>query len=259
MTLKRECGIFMELVRNRKYSLNDLLDLVNLLRSPKGCPWDRVQTHSSIRSNLIEEAYDAVEAIDLSDSDMLKEELGDVLLQIAFHCSIEEEEDNFSFADVIDSVCRKIILRHPHVFADSDSSESGRRIYDLREREKQRDSMKVRSRAETPAEGVKNVSKILPALMRTTKVQGRAARAGYGLFSVEDAVNETFERLHYLETLILDGRQEDYNKEIGDLLFSVTEISRLVNVDAESALYDSCERFKDEFLYKISLENRNKV
>ncbi len=249
----------MDLVRKRRYSLSDFLELVNLLRSPKGCPWDRVQTHSSIRSNLIEEAYDAVEAIDISDSDMLREELGDILLQIAFHCSIEEEEDNFSFEDVVDEVCRKIILRHPHVFSGTSFRESGRRVYDLRDREKQREGMKVRSRAETPAESVKNISKILPALMRTAKVQGRAARAGYGLFSVEDAINETFERLHYLETLILDGRQEDYSKELGDLLFSITEVSRLVNVDAESALYDSCERFKDEFLYKISLENRNKV
>ena len=95
--------------------------------------------------------------------------------------------------------------------------------------------------------------------MRTEKVQGRAARAGYGLFSVEDALNETFERLHYLETLILNGRRDDYEKELGDLLFSVTEVARLINVDAERALYDSCERFKDEFLYKISLENKNKV
>ncbi len=272
----------MELIRKRKYSLHDFLDLVNLLRSPKGCPWDRVQTHVSLRSNLIEEAYDAVEAIDLSDSDMLKEELGDILLQIALHCSIEEDEDNFSFEDVVDEICRKIILRHPHVFSnnsfkdrdnsrdirDSRDRECGRRdIYDIRNHERPRENMregvretmKVCSRAETPAESMKNVSKTLPALMRTTKVQGRAARAGYGLFSVEDAINETFERLHYLENLIIDGRQDDYNKELGDLLFAVTEVSRLVNVDAESALYDSCERFKDEFLYKISLENRNKM
>lgn len=250
----------MELVRKRKYSIQDLLDIVNILRSPKGCPWDRVQTHSSIRSNLIEEAYEAIEAIDLSDSDMLKEELGDILLQLAFHCSIEEEEDNFSFEDVVDQICKKTIIRHPHIFSDLPSEKnSEHKIYEMKSRERIHPSIKVRSRSETPAESVKNVSKILPALMRTEKVQGRAARAGYGLFSVEDALNETFERLHYLETLILNGRRDDYEKELGDLLFSITEVSRLINVDAESALYDSCERFKDEFLYKISLENKDKV
>ena len=250
----------MELVHKRKYSLRDFLDIVNVLRSPKGCPWDRVQTHSSIRSNLIEEAYEAIEAIDLSDSDMLKEELGDLLLQIAFHCSIEEDEDNFSFEDVVDQICRKTMLRHPHIFSEFLSQrDSTKKIYEMKPRERTYLNTKVRSGPETPAESIKNVSKILPALMRTEKVQGRAARAGYGLFSVEEALNEAFERLHYLETLILNGRRDDYEKELGDLLFSVTEISRLINVDAESALYDSCERFKDEFLYKISLENKNKV
>lgn len=250
----------MELVRRHKYSIKDLLNIVNVLRSPKGCPWDRVQTHSSIRSNLIEEAYEAIEAIDLSDSDMLKEELGDILLQLIFHCSIEEDEDNFSFEDVVDQICRKTILRHPHIFSTAEvQRDSEHKVYDIKTKEKTYANSKIRLRGETPAESVKNVSKILPALMRTEKVQGRAARAGYGLFSVEDALNEAFERLHYLETLILNGRRDDYEKELGDLLFSVTEISRLINVDAESALYDSCERFKDEFLYKISLENKNKV
>ena len=107
----------MELVHKQKYSLNDLLDLVNILRSPEGCPWDRAQTHSSIRSNLIEKAYDAAEAIDLSDSDMLKEELGNILFQIIFHCSMEEDIGNFDFDDVVNEVFKKIIMRHPHVFS----------------------------------------------------------------------------------------------------------------------------------------------
>ena len=95
--------------------------------------------------------------------------------------------------------------------------------------------------------------------MRSIKIQDRAAKAGYGLFSVEDAINEAFERLHYLETLIIEGRQDVYSKELGDLLFSITEVARLIGVDAESALYDSCEKYKNEFLYKILLENRNKM
>ncbi len=242
-----------------------------MIRSPKSCPWEKVQTHSNLRPNLIEEAYEIIEAIDLNDSDMLKEELGDMLLQVAFHCSIEEDSENFSFEDVVDDICKKIIERHPHIFS---SDEFSKRLtykmspYETRDRIRERsrdakrevrDSIRLRQKKESPAESVKNVSKILPALMRTAKIQGRAARAGFGLFSVEDSLNEIFERLHHLENLILDGRQEDYTKEVGDLLFAVTEVSRLVSVDAESALYDSCERFKDEFLYKISLENKNKM
>lgn len=252
--------------KHNKYSLSDFLYIVRLLRSPRGCQWDRAKTHSSIRANLIEEAYEAVEAIDLGDSDMLKEELGDILLQIAFHCSIEESEDNFSFDDVVDEICKKIITRHPHVFAGMSDLEENHRIGSSICREARttsssgrRNIFKVNSRPENPADRVKNVSKILPALMRTVKVQERAAKEGYGLFAVEDAISESFEKLHYLETLILEDRKGNYDKELGDLLFAVTEVSRLMDVDPESSLYDSCERFKNEFLYKISLENRNKV
>lgn len=250
----------MELIHKQKYSLNDLLDLVNMLRSHEGCPWNRAQTHSSIRSNLIEKAYDAAEAIDLNDSSMLKEALGDILFQIIFHCSMEEDAGIFDFDDVISEVCKKIIMRHPHVFLQhSYFNNQSPKVYEIRPKENYSEDFRAKFHEDTPAEGVKNVSKILPALMRSVKIQDRAAKAGYGLFSVEDAINETFERLHYLETLIIEGRQDVYSKELGDLLFSITEVARLIGVDAESALYDSCEKFKNEFLYKIFLEKRNKM
>ena len=176
---------------------------------------------------------------------------------------IEEENKNFSFEDVVDKICKKIISKYPHVFREESSrneSSSRCRVYNLREREpKGLDLRRNRMNNHSAEEEVKRVSRILPALMRSAKVQERAAKAGYGLFSMEDALNETFERLHYLENLILDGRQDHYYKEIGDLLFSMTEISRLVGIDAESALYDSCERFKNEFLYKLSLEKGEKL
>ncbi len=251
----------MELVRSkRKYSLGDFLNIVEILRSYSVRSWDRTETHSSIRSDIIEHAYEVVEAIDLNDPNMLEESLGDVLLQIALHCDIEEKKDNFSFEDVVDEICRKVIVRHPHIFSNSNFKESHKCFSDIRKYGNSScEFVNVRSNRESPAESVKNISRILPSLMRTTKIQNRAAGSGYGIFSVEDALNETFEKLNYLEKLILKGYQEDYSKELGDLLFSITEVSRLINVDAESALYDSCERFKNEFLYKISLENRNKV
>ena len=247
-----------------KYSIFDFLKLVKLLRSSNSGRWDKTQGHSTVRSNLIEKAYEVLEAIDLEDSDMLKEELGDILFQIAFHCDVEEEGKNFSFDDVVDKACKKIISKYPHIFPENFCYEDRKcRVYNLKDKDKNEEKIqnfrKISKRMDTPAEEVKNVSRVLPSLIRAVKVQERAARSGYGLFSVEDAINETFERLHYLETLILDGRHECYEKEIGDLLFSMTEIARLINVDAESSLYDACERFKNEFLYKISLENRNKL
>ncbi len=256
----------MELVRSkRKYSLGDFLEIVNTLRESSGAAWDKAQSHSNIRSDLIEEAYEVIEAIDLNDSEMLKESLGNVLFQIALHCNIEEKRENFSFEDIIDEICKKIILRYPHIFPDE--MLGGNRLRYIRD-EKISDYnsgsyrgrfSNSRARNDSLIESVKNISKILPSLMRAEKVQIRAARAGYGIYSVEDALNQTFEKLNYLEHLILNGNQENYGKELGDLLFSITEVSRLVGVDAESALYDSCERYKNEFLYKVSLENKNKV
>ena len=254
----------MELVRNkRKYSLGDFLEIVNTLRESTGGAWDRAQSHSSIRSDLIEESYEVIEAIDLNDTQMLKESLGNVLFQIVLHCNIEEKRENFSFEDIIDEICKKIILRYPHIFPEK---VFGNRLRYIRN-DKTEDYCgeytgrysNFRNHNENIVESVKNISKILPSLMRAEKVQMRAARAGYGIYSVEDALNQTFEKLNYLEHLILNGHQENYGKELGDLLFSITEVSRLVNVDAESALYDSCERYKNEFLYKFSLANKNKV
>lgn len=258
----------MDSLRKRKYSIVDFLRLVKLLRASNSFRWSKSPKHANIRSNLIEEAYEVLEAIDLEDREMLEEELGDILFQIALHCDIEEEEHNFSFDDVVDKICKKIISKNPHLFPEDfnnfrNNKDNKCQIYNMHERDKRYSgtiaSKKTRSVPDSPAQEVENVSRVLPALMRTSKVQQRAARSGYGLFSVEDAINETFERLHYLETLILDGRQDYYEKEIGELLFSVTQISRLVGVDAEGSLYDACEKFKNEFLYKISLENRGKV
>ena len=239
----------MDFERKSRYELTDLLKIVKILRSPEGCPWDRVQTHSSIRSNFIEEVYEAVEALDLSDSDMLKEELGDVLLQIVFHCDMEEDSKNFSFDDVVDGICKKLILRHPHVFSDKTAKtpEQAQEMWA---------KVKMASKHQSPVDGVRSVSKILPSLMRTQKIQSKAAREGYGMFSIEGALNETYDRLNYIKTLVECGKQEDYSKEIGDLLFSVTELARLIGVDAETSLYDSCEKFTENFIKKILLENR---
>ena len=110
----------MDFKEKQNYNFNDLVEIVKILRSPGGCPWDREQTHKSIRSNFIEETYEAIEAIDTDDTELLKEELGDVLLQVALHSEIESEKNSFNIEDVCDGVCKKLITRHPHVFADTE-------------------------------------------------------------------------------------------------------------------------------------------
>lgn len=234
------------------YSVDDLIRIVKFLRSSEGCPWDKAQTHQSIRPNFIEETYEAVEAIDLCDSDRLKEELGDVLFQIVFHACLEEEVENFSFGDVVDEICKKLIVRHPHVFlrcsikTESQANEIWNKI-------------KQKTKATSAEEEVKNVSPVLPALMRAEKVQSKAAGVGYGIFSVEEAIESAKEKLIKLESLINNSKQENYSKEIGDLLFTITDIARLIYVDAECALYDSCQNYINQFLRKKLLEIQNKV
>ncbi len=249
----------MKVVRKNKYSLNDFLDIISTLRRSKRRMWNDMQTHVSMRTDLIEGVYDVVEAIDVHNIDMLKDKLGDMLFQLAVHCNIEEEKSNFSFEDVVDEVSRKIVMRYPHIFSQYYDRETNYRTHNIRSFSRNNIKHSNNIMRETSASGLESISKVLPSLMRAAKIQEKAAREGYGMFSVEDAINESFEKLHHIEILVSKSNQEDYSKEIGDLLFCIAEIARLVNVDAESALYDSSERFKEEFLYKISLANRNEV
>ena len=164
----------VEYQRKDRYDINDLRDIMSILRSPQGCPWDREQIHKSIRNDFIEEVYEAIEAIDLEDTELLKEELGDVLLQIIFHCRIEEEKSCFDFDDICDELCKKLIIRHPHVFGDITVSDSGEVL-------KNWDSIKKETKGQTSyTETLTSVAKSLPALMRAQKVGKRAMRAGNG-------------------------------------------------------------------------------
>lgn len=156
--------------RKDKYDINDLLQIMEILRSEQGCPWDREQTHASMRKDMIEEAYEVCEAIDLDDRDLLKEELGDVLLQVVHHARIEEEQGTFNFQDVCDGICKKLILRHPHVFADTQVSSTGEVLQNW-------EQIKEESKGQTTkTETLVSVPKTFPALMRAQKVQKRAAK-----------------------------------------------------------------------------------
>lgn len=240
----------MEPVHRRKYSAEELANFVRMLKFSEDFKLDKTQKHAGIRSNLVKEAYEVLEAIDMQDSELLKEELGDILLQVVQHSSIEEEEGNFSFDDVVSCACEKILSRHPRLALEKNVESNvyampRRRVNFLRTGEfGQNDQTK---------------KTVMPALIEAKKIQERAARLNFGVFSVGEAFNEAFERLHYLETLILGRRKEFYEKEFGDLIFSVSEIARLLGIDAETALHNSSEIFKNEFLCKLSLANRNNL
>ena len=153
-----------------RYDINDMLAIMRILRSENGCPWDKEQTHKSIRKDFLEEVYEVVEAIDLEDTALLREELGDVLLQVVFHSRIEEENGSFDFGDVVNEVCQKLVTRHPHVFADvkaETSDEVLKNWNDIKQRTKGQ---------ETYYETLESVCTALPALMKAQKIGQRAAR-----------------------------------------------------------------------------------
>ena len=202
------------------YSIGDLLDIVRLLRGEGGCPWDREQTHQSIRSDLIEETCEVIEAIDLEDTALLREELGDVLLQVVFHCRIEEETSNFTFDDVCDEVCKKLIIRHPHVFGDVKADNTDQVL-------KNWDAIKMKTKGqETYTDTLNSVAKSLPALMRAQKVGKRAMRAGMDFRCAEDAIACINAEKSELDKAVAAGDKENIEEEIGDLLFSCVNAAR---------------------------------
>lgn len=231
----------MEFVEKSKYNFNDLVEIVKILRAPGGCPWDREQTHKSIRQNFIEETYEAVEAIDTEDTELLKEELGDVLLQVAMHSEMESENGKFSIDDVCDGICKKLIVRHPHVFSDVDASTTSQVL-------KNWDAIKMKTKSQnTQTQAMQSVSKALPSLMRSTKVQQKAAKVGFDWDSVDGALEKLFEECDELKTAITNKDTDNQYEELGDVLFSAVNVSRFLKIDSEKALYDACDKFTNRF------------
>lgn len=208
-----------------QYSAGDLIEIIRLLRDPvNGCPWDRVQTHASIRMNFLEEAYEAVDAIDLNDAGLLCEELGDVLMQVVFHARIEEEQGHFDFGAVCDGVCRKLLARHPNIFA-GDPARQGINDWDvLKNMEKGRTGL---------PEDLASVPAALPALMRAAKLQKRAAR--YGAAPVpETAAQELARSAAVLQTAPAGSKEAE--QAAGRLLFAAVTMAQAAETDPEKAL-----------------------
>lgn len=223
------------------YNINDLLEIMVLLRGENGCPWDRVQTHKSIRANMIEEAYEAAEAIDLGDTALLREELGDVLLQVVFHCRIEETEGGaFGFDAVCDELCRKLILRHPHVFGETNVSGTDEVLSNW-------DKIKKETKRQSYTQTLRDIPKAMPALMRAQKTGKRAARAGMDFANAKDALSCI--PLEYAELCeaVESGVCGDIADELGDLLFSCVNAARHLGIDAEEALVRATAKFTDRF------------
>ena len=229
----------MEFIMNEQEQLLRFQDVINQLIDPeKGCPWDREQDHKSIRKDFLEEVYEVCEAIDLDDSELMKEELGDVLLQVVFHARIEEEKGNFAFADSVNDVCQKLIIRHPHVFGDVTVADSGEVLKNWNDIKQQTKGQ------ETYTETLRSVCTALPALMRAQKIGKRAQRAGLDFPDAEAA-------LESLESEIAEVRAaktpENEAEELGDMLFAAVNAVRLKGYDAEELLTRATDKFTDRF------------
>lgn len=197
--------------RKPRYGYEDLLEIIRLLRSPEGCPWDRVQTHQSIRRGMLEEAYEAAEAIDTDNAALLKEELGDVLMQVVFHAGIEADAGRFDMDDVCDGVVKKLLYRHPHVFGDG--------------------------QAET--------ADTVPASWEQLKRQEKAAEAGFDWRDVSGALDKLDEETAELRQAVRDGTNVE--EELGDVLFAAVKVGRFCGVDPETAVNGTCEKFIRRF------------
>ena len=194
----------MNFTEKENYNFNDLVEIVKILRAPDGCPWDREQTHKSIRSNFIEETYEAVEAIDTDDLDLLKEELGDVLLQVALHAEIESEQGTFDINDVCDGICKKLIIRHPHVFGDVNADTTEKVL-------KNWDAIKMKTKSQkTQTQAILSVSRALPSLMRSTKIQQKAAKVGFDWENVNGALDKLFEECEELSLIHISEPTRPY-------------------------------------------------
>lgn len=223
------------------YSVDDLLKIMAVLRGENGCPWDREQDHASIRKDLLEEAYEAADAIDKNSAADMAEEFGDLLLQVVFHSQIGKEKGEFSFDDVVNGICKKLVYRHPHIFSDvvaETSSEVLNNWDKLKLKEKNMDSF---------TETLKAVPTAFPSCMRAQKVQKRAAKAGYDFEDINAATEKVEEELAELKEALYLHNKENAAEEIGDLLFSVINVSRFLNVDAEEQLSRAVDKFVNRF------------
>lgn len=218
-----------------------LIDIIELLR--KECPWDRVQTHESLRGCMLEEAYEVADAIDNADTENLREELGDVLLQVVFHASLAKEANKFVMADIINEECEKMIRRHPHIFSTEDIKDVDKLL------EKWENVKRKEKKQASQSERLSSVPRALPALTRSYKVQAKAAEVGFDWDDVSGAFSKINEETEELVRACEGSDQREITEELGDLLFSVVNVARFLKVDPEYALTLTSDKFTRRFTY----------
>ena len=225
----------------KDYTFDDLIDIMKILRGDGGCPWDRAQTHQSIKYCLLEEACEAMEAMDKKSPDDFADELGDVLLQVVFHSEMAEETGTFSIQDVLNHICGKLISRHTHIFGN-DKTNNTNEALDLWEENK-----KAEKGLRTQSELMHDVCSYLPALMRAAKVQKKAAKVGFDWEDASGAFEKLTEETEELKAAVKAGSSENIEEELGDLLFSCVNVSRFLDVNPEEALKNATNKFISRF------------
>ena len=231
--------------RLERYGMDDLVRIMEILRAPDGCPWDRVQTHQSIRRNMLEEAYEVAEAIDELKYEHMKEELGDVLLQVVFHSSMANSAGQFDLSDVVDGVCKKLVFRHPHLFGDvkADDSQGALNAWEA--------AKQVEKGQKSATDTLDAVARSLPALMRAEKIQSKAAKAGFDWKEIGPALDKLSEEVEELKKAVAEN--SNVEEELGDVLFAAVKVGRFAGKDSELALHATCEKFIRRF---EKVENR---
>ncbi|SFP26871.1 tetrapyrrole methylase family protein / MazG family protein [Oscillibacter sp. PC13] len=227
------------------YSYEDFLEIMRLLRAPGGCPWDAEQTHASIRRNFLEETYEALDALDRDDANDMCEELGDVLMQVAFHAVIEEERGRFTMADVVNGVAQKLVYRHPHVFGTVQVENSDEVLTNW-------EALKRAEKGQaSTADAVESVPHTLPSLWRAEKIQKKAAKAGFDWENAISALNSLEEEVRELREALQSEKAADAHhsvrEELGKTLFMAAKIGQMTGVDPEDALHCACDKFNARF------------
>lgn len=227
-------------MKNNNYNFEDLVEIMRKLRAPGGCPWDAEQTHESLTRYLLEESYEVIEAIESGSQANLKEELGDLLLQPVFHAAIAEEAGEFTISDVVNTLCKKLVRRHPHVFGDMDIVDSNAQIENW-------ERIKKTEKGDERKSALSGVPPQLPALLKAQKITEKAARVGFDWEHVDHVVAKVMEELHEFEEAMTLNDNEQMESELGDLLFAIVNLGRFMSINPEEALRKTIRRFQKRF------------
>jgi tetrapyrrole methylase family protein/MazG family protein len=219
-----------------------LTAIMRRLRAPGGCPWDAEQSHESLKRYLLEECYEVIEAIDKNDPEHLKEELGDLMLQPVFHAAIAEEKGEFTMDEVLDTICAKLVLRHPHVFGDQVVKTADEQVENW-------ERIKKQEKGEERESALSGVPPHLPALLKAQKITEKAARVGFDWEHLDQVFAKVLEELHELEETMAAGDEARMEAELGDLLFAIVNLGRFLRLNPEEALRKTIARFSRRFAH----------